>query len=448
MTKLVSRGPKYEQEFPSKQALDAALSARKIVAQKIVDLESLATAEAMPTLNPFRVLSTPEEETKILSETEGRIEAILLTVPPFLGPDGKPDENNPVDPREDRHFARLLKILGPNRDYIVVCHYYQEDRVKKWATDAGIDVDKNVCTVLSVWANTLWAQDAYIALSSTNEDNPILCEGIIFNRNDDMSIADDVAAQAPLTARSSVLYFQGGNILSSHGRTLIGRDYVFRNTGRKGTMDESQVVEAFAKLVGTEVKSLGLDNPLPRRAMGILSGIFQPVFHIDMFVTLTGVVGDLGKEIAFVGRPKIARDLLGLPPGTFDFDEYFAQIAKKLEDIGYEVRSLPLLVEYGDLNGVAPERTFYHETYNNALVENYKDGSGNWIRNVFLPLYGNPDDAIKYDFDLASRQTLDAYAKQCWEDLGFTVYSMDGLEDLAWAKGSIHCMTKVVRRSK
>lgn len=50
--------------------------------------------------------------------------------------------------------------------------------------------------------------------------------------------------------------------------------------------------------------------------------------------------------------------------------------------------------------------------------------------------------------DEDSNPLLEQAAAWEWGNLGFEVQFMDGLEDLAYGSGSVHCITKTVRRGR
>ncbi|MEE8526924.1 MAG: hypothetical protein V3T72_23565 [Thermoanaerobaculia bacterium] len=458
-----SRRPNYQRIFPTDRALAAAIRAKRIVgelldtgaegfaprplAEDAAAFDWDAAAEDPASLGSFTTSALGERlgvllNVELVPAAHGRIDEILLTVPPFTDDNGEPYPDWPVDFYYERHLRRLIELLGPGRTFTIVCHHYQRDRVREWIDEAGISRD-DLQLALSVFDYSIWAQDAYVALTAPFQ-GPMLAEGVLFPRYDDMSVADDVAAQTPTSALQSYLYFQGGNILGSPTAHLIGADYVWRNTGRAGLETEAKVLDRFSRLFGGDAIALGRHDPIPvaHRRQG-LSGIFQPIFHIDMYVTPTGVTGSSGKEIALVGRPSKAREILGQGPGPFDFDEYFQETAEQLE-AAFEVRSLPLLPEYGDLGGRA-RPAYYHLTWNNAVLENHTDDADTLHRVVYMPTFA--EDADDHGTDGAVRQTLDDAAAGIWQETGFEVRRMDGLEDLAYGAGSIHCITKTLRRS-
>jgi hypothetical protein len=116
------------------------------------------------------------------------------------------------------------------------------------------------------------------------------------------------------------------------------------------------------------------------------------------------------------------------------FDETEEQLAER-----FEVKTLPLWITSSNLNDPELEKKFYNLTWNNALVEN-----AGTVRRVLLPSYS--EDAKQFGVDRQVRRDLEQAAEQEWKALGFEVTFMDGLEDLAYGDGSVHCMTKTLKR--
>lgn len=296
---------------------------------------------------------------------------------------------------------------------------------------------------------SIWAQDAYVALND-DQGTSILVEGISFPRYEDMTVADDVAIQSQVNAYQSTLYFQGGNILGGPNTTLIGKDYIWRNATRIGTETKQDVIEAFKEILGTDVRVLGglRSGDYEYHRSRVFSGYGQqPIFHIDMYVTPTGVVGESKKEIVMLGRPQEAFEAIGMYSEDSNYDSaeidaYFDETEEQLSEC-YEVRRLPLLLTRGDLNDPANDDRYYFLTFNNVVIESY-DGKDGPIGTVIMPTYA--EDAETYGTDAAVRTKLEAVSEAAWSSAGFTVRRSDGVEDLAHGDGSIHCITKALRR--
>jgi hypothetical protein len=377
--------------------------------------------------------------TKIIGSAHGRITRILLAVPPT--------DSAAVNERDERHITTLIRLMDGHTKFCIVCRPEQVPTVESWATKYGLSPARfEIC--LSVFDYSIWAQDAYVNLLDQN-GRTVLCEGVCFPRYDDMTIADDVAMQTDISALQSYLYFQGNNVLSSRDFAIVGMDYVKRNIGRPQLESEDKVLDRFAGLLGRKTIALGRSTPIPRadRAnaagdVAYLSGTYQPVFHIDMYVTPTGVIGASGKEIVMIGRPAKAREITGEADGKFDFDSYFLEAQTQLE-LNFEVVELPLYPVKG--KGRGGKDWHYHLTYNNAVLENYTEPSGANRRIVYMPTFAGDADA--YGLPKKPREKLDAEAKSIWQSIGFEVREMDGLEDLAHGLGSVHCITKELGRT-
>lgn len=68
------------------------------------------------------------------------------------------------------------------------------------------------------------------------------------------------------------------------------------------------------------------------------------------------------------------------------------------------------------------------------------------MRNAFIPSYHDPEGVSGLEQHV--RRTLDDRAIEVWRDLDFEVWTVDCMEDLAWARGSVHCISKVLEREQ
>ena len=374
---------------------------------------------------------------KIVSEHQGRIEKMLIAVPYYAVQ---------VAEIHARHYAALFQGIGAACTFVIVCHPDHAAEMAAIATGSGVAPDHIKFVYSPQFDYTIWAQDAYVALNDA-AGAEILLEGVCFPRGDDMTIADDVAAQSTTACLQSYLYFQGGNVLGSHDLTLIGMDYVMRNVNRYGLESVSAVVDRFAQAFGSEVLPLGAELFEHENwyQAEILSGYgYQPIFHIDMYVTPTGVMGKSGKEIVFLGRPEAAKKVVGRYSdiGELNNSKYNAMFdaTEKTLATRFEVRYLPLWITRGRLGrSNFPER-YYNLTFNNCIVESSTHG-----KSVLLPTYSSDSDILGTDQSV--REALEAAAIAQWTNIGFKVNLMDAVEDLAYASGAVHCITKTLKRS-
>jgi hypothetical protein len=401
-----------------------------------------------------RKLPSPAKEgglraTQLVPDAKGMVTNILFTVPGYY------DQKNPeeiVDPLDKSHFTTLIAHLARHRrHYTVLCHASQVEEIQSWFKKEKIR-DEDLTLSISVFNYSIWAQDAYVALSD-NEGNAFLAESICFTRDHDMSVADDLAMQTSIRAIQSNLYFQGGNVLVTDDYALIGMDYVVENQGRAFLETREKVIEQFRVLFGKPVLAVGRNHLIVHRDRQYLGGgVFQPIFHIDMYITATGVRAENGKEVLFVASPRLAREILNEKETENDFDKYFDEVAEQLSQ-DFQVRRMPILpTQFRSKESEFPRH--YYLSYNNALVENYA-ANGKEHRYVYLPTFAGDVERFKseryltdYYGDKKRYQLLDSAARKIWEELGFTVFLMDPLEDLAMSWGSVHCIVKTLGRSR
>ncbi|MEX2284820.1 MAG: hypothetical protein WEE89_20195 [Gemmatimonadota bacterium] len=163
-------------------------------------------------------------------------------------------------------------------------------------------------------------------------------------------------------------------------------------------------------------------------------GLPQPVFHIDLYVTLAGVHPATGRPLALVGSIRQALALVGEEDSADDTDAGLNAVADYLVTAGYTVERLPLLPF------INPQmKKPAHFSYNNCLVEIWRDAVGSTRRRVTLPVYGNEGGPL---------DALDRAAAGIWEGLGFEVKAARGEFALvAELYGSVRCMTKVLERA-
>jgi len=380
---------------------------------------------------------------QLVSDEHGKIADILLTVPPV-----DPAYDRAVDPMDGRHLTHLISLLwgsDSDRMFTMLCDPSQIQNVETWLSDLSIP-QKNFSISISTFGYSIWAQDAYVAMEGENGE-AILCEGVHFPRYADPTIADDVSAQTDKNTMQSYLYFQGGNILEVGDYILIGMDYIVENLGRAHLETEEKVLSAFEATFGKEIIAVGRREPIQdghRIYLG--GGHFQPIFHIDMYITPTGKKSINGKDIVVVGSPKLAREAIGEHSKATDFDFYFDECADQMA-LYFEVVRMPLLPTRIKFSG--NKERFYYLSFNNALVENYGE-----VSNVYLPSFSQDvteylesNNVESYEGDTVKRKLLDDAARLAWENLGYCVHQMDGLEDLAIGWGSVHCITKTLKRN-
>jgi len=139
-------------------------------------------------------------DTNIVGAAHGCIDDIPLTVPPKLDKYKTIITDSQIWQMDERHIKHLISLMDAHTNFTILCHTHQVSSVEQWFKNLNIDSSRvDIC--ISVFKYSIWAQDAYVASNGS-----ILCEGVKFVRNDDMSIADDVSAQTEISALQFYLY--------------------------------------------------------------------------------------------------------------------------------------------------------------------------------------------------------------------------------------------------
>ncbi len=421
---------------------------------------------------------------RLVSSYDGRIDQILLCIPQWAV----------EDPAMVDGYRSLIAALRPDTRFVVVHSEGTAETVLGWFTEAGHAVDHVDLVALASYVSfTVWAEDGYVALVDQADGSTYLMEPWEFPRAGDALIADAVSDSLPIRTQQAPLIFQGGNCLIGDTFWLLGRDY-FADTlsvlsGQRPPVVQPDAVslpdfatqlysdyvdrERRLLLVGTvrEIPLLGVrglrqgdEYFLDVATDG--AGTFQPIFHIDMFITLLGTGADGTFEV-MVGDPSLADDILGTHSPWALADVYDA-IAGDLAEEGFTVHRNPLVhwptvtqtLSLGELARLAglPNnedllpavrelrqagaqddtevvvRTWHHITWNNCLVENSEQTG----RQVYMPTFGYGDKA--------SLSAIDDRMGEIWAERGFEVHRLADFNAFAERQGVVHCIKKYLKR--
>ena len=420
----------------------------------------------------------------LTSSFSGSIDRILFCFPAWAV----------ADPTLVAAYTSVIGALRIGTRFIVVHNASVGLAVEGWFADAGHPPENVERVPLPDYVLvTDWAEDAYVSLQDAADGVAYLMEPWTFLRAGDALIADAVEEHTAIRASGSPLIFQGGNCLVGGDFWMLGADY-FADTvallsGRSspvpvpsGTDPRRLVNQLFSAYVENSRKLIliGTKKPIPLRDyVGTRvgddyyldlptggTGTFQPIFHIDMFITLIGGEDD-GPFQVLVGSPTVGDGHLGTS-APFALAEVYDGIAKELHNLGFVVTRNPLVhratlgrtFELRELRALSREpdgevlapavaelaaagavdateiriRDWHHITWNNCLVENSQVVG----KHVYLPTFGHGDHA-----DLAS---IDSQMEALWEGLGFTVHMLGDFNPFASRQGVVHCIKKYVAR--
>lgn len=272
---------------------------------------------------------------------------------------------------------------------------------------------------------TNWVQDAFLVGTDPAGNRKIAASPKVFRQFGgwDDEVPRQLAAHLGWPCSVLPVGVEAGNILVDAQSVLIGSD-VARETA-----------EPEWDLLQTELASGG------RVVQVCVPNARQPIFHLDLYLTIAGPHHETGRPVALVGSVKRARALVGdletgesLEAGE-NLDVGLDAVADHLLTLGYAVERLPLLPFSNTFLTKAA-----HYTYNNCLVEVWPSPDGSIQRRVTLPSYAlEPGDVLKL---------LDDEAARIWAGLGFQVTFASGeFARVSELFGSLRCMTKVLERS-
>jgi agmatine/peptidylarginine deiminase len=418
---------------------------------------------------------------KPVSSVYGKIKRMLLTFPHI---------KTFINDIALQRYEGIFKALNKEVEYIILAHKDVHEAIRETAKKANlpgenlkliepeIDPDKNfiliqafgkyqgkvaeilgqvvgdvyVCDLGSPSWHTIWAQDGYCCIKEDN-GTTVLLEPPTFKRGGDHKVADKVATKFrdSIKKRNTKYYIEGGNILAGDNYILVGKDYLELNKMKTGK-NEEELTADFKDIFGVEhVIWVGLDEPVDF-PINVFQGKYQPIFHIDMYITLGGKwknnkedkesKSNNKKELVFVADAKSAKEIIRkkspdepFPPDEIieAFNETANWLAKyKKDDLEFEVKRLPI-----DLWRIDDTQSKFL-TYNNCLVEVIGDE-----KNVYLPKYSSPAPGS------INRCSLDEEVARIFrEDCRFdNVFQLEGAyEELCKRGGSLHCITKVLDR--
>jgi hypothetical protein len=389
---------------------------------------------------------------RLVGTANGALEEILLTIPSYAAV----EEGGAENPLAAVYRDLIAKL--PRTAFVVLTHQSVCEDVRGWFAACGAADRATLIPAPDHINFSVWAEDGYVVIRDAESSERYFVEPFDFPRYADALIADLVANATEMRTTQAPLYFQGGNVLVGDDFFMIGADYPANSVDYVGSVIAPSPGERPSDTIrrlyrsyldsSREVIYVGSTVPVPaetereikvngRRWREIVHygnepGTVQPLFHIDMFMTLAGR-DDSGARRVLVGDPRAAAQILGRPVWPHAMTEVFDNIARGLERRGCRVIRNPLpLVHVDD-----PEerlRTWYFATANNALVE-LTDGASR----IWIPTYGHGHWSALAATDDAN--------ERIWQELGFEVTRLGDFHPFAENLGAVHCIKKYLRRA-
>lgn len=388
------------------------------------------------------------ERPSLVSSSVGALDDVLLTIPAYAVQE---DAIGTV-------YRDLIGKLPAQVRFIVLTHSATEAAVRGWFSEIGAEQRATIVVAPDHLHFSIWAEDGYVVVHDQASNERFFVEPFEFPRYADGLIADMVAHATPMQSTQAPLYFQGGNVLIGDDFFLIGADYpanslkyvnrvVIPNPGEKPSETVHRLYRSHLD-PQRDLIYVGSTLPVPHQVerklehngeqwkeilyFGNKEGTVQPLFHIDMFITLAGRDAADKRQVV-VGDPRLAAEVLGQSVWPHAMVEVFDNIARGLERRGFRVIRNPLPLAYMD-DPQNKERVWYFATSNNALVQ-----IANGTKRIWIPTYGHGAWG-------ALRATDDAN-RAVWESLGFDVTPLGDFHPFAENLGAVHCIKKYLSRS-
>ena len=406
-------------------------------------LRTAATAASLAGTRP----SSPS----LVATAHGAIAQLLLTIPGYAADGGDANPYGAV-------YRDLLAKLPAQTAVVILTHETVADEVRAWLAAAGRTTPGRDTVVATddFLGFSVWAEDAYVVISDDDGAHAFV-EPAAFPRYGDALVADQVSSAARLGLFQAPLHLQGGNVLVGDDFFFIGIDYPLLTfaegilTAPAPAGEDALLREVYRRYLDAErtFVPVGTTLPVPPAAQrpftmggatwvedihaGNAPGTRQPIFHIDMFVSLAGRGAD-GRYRVLVGDPRDAARLTGEPLQAHAMAAVFDDIARDLGRRGYAVTRTPLPLVYSD-DEQARVRSWYFATSNNVLVH-APDGAR---PTVYLPTYAHGP----FGDTLAATDRRNA---EIWEDLGYDVVGLGDFHPFAINLGAAHCIKKYLAR--
>jgi len=375
------------------------------------------------------ICTDKQDPIELLSSSHGKIVSLLLTIPvPYLE-----ERQAPYTSYID--IVKEFAVQFPDRQLVLLAETRKQapDQYEQASIDLlksslqGVDLHIITTPKNPKLSFSPWAQDAFLVATNPETSAP----GIIVhpseypreNRSNDGSIAKEVADRHPAgyTSCTFPAPIEAGNVLVAEDFILVGQDEILRSE-----YSDAKFMRLFSDFFGEKKRVITLrckpktfapilEDELERHQTRTLNkgdiivvkacqhsiykwrGKAQPIFHIDLFITLLGR-SSAGKQIILVGEPVAGFDdhFLNrkekriLDEQIKDATDRINECIKNLKDdliqhdIPHKIIRNPLPLTYYTY---APLTSWYWASYNNCLVEISGEE-----KNVWLPRYYSNED--------------------------------------------------------
>ena len=398
-----------------------------------------------------RMAGREPDAPSLIASADGAIARMLMTIPSYAVREPAGADSNPYAAA----YRDMLGKLPAGIELLVLTHEGVAQEVAAWLDAAGRADRACLVAADDFLGFSVWAEDAYVVIAEDGKRSAFV-EPAAFGRYGDALVADRVSDAGDLGLFQAPLHLQGGNVLIGDEFFLIGLDYPIL-TFEEGILEappgqELDVLLAvYRRYLDAKREFVPVASQLPVPSAqqrqfeldggtwvesiyaGNAPGTRQPLFHVDMFISLAGRARN-GRYRLVVGDPREAARILDAPLQPHAMAEIFDDIARQLEARGFEVHRNPLPLVYAD-DEQRRLRRWYFATSNNALVHRPEGGRPT----VLLPTYGHGA--------FEELVATDARNREVWEGLGYDVVQLGDFHAFAVNLGAVHCVKKYLGRA-
>ena len=290
----------------------------------------------------------------------------MLTVPSSIFARYSPDAS-----ARQMGLGDLIRKLPPLPRLLLACHDRCAKEVRNWLPRSAppttiVPIDDDVDF-------SLWSQDISLSVRDRSSgDLLLLGSAHPIRPADEMAIAQ-IAAAVGIVFRRASFRFEAGNILAGDSFVLLGEDIrrivETRVQGSSPSLVSDADSIALAEVAGERtVVFVGTSRPISARSVRLMkadanwwveeifagTGWRQPIFHLDMFVSLAGRGPD-GRFRILVGDSRMASEMISGPDVSLapyfladELDEVADQLRRHAE---FNVSRNPLPLIYGEEAG-------------------------------------------------------------------------------------------------
>ncbi|TWF58434.1 hypothetical protein FHW37_101238 [Neorhizobium alkalisoli] len=366
----------------------------------------------------------------LVPDCGGIIKQIALALPAaFLGNEAPDDGFQPLIP-----IGNLLCSLPADIEVFLLVEQATASRADFWARSLNAQCRIALVSVPEEQGriSSPWIQDAFLVREASGSTT----DEILTTQMD--AVGRSLADMLSIEAHPAPLFLPGGNQLVGPDFRLIGLSQVKAEKGSSPAQPAFEISQQIDRrpvhVFGYNPKDLSKRNDdqakvrtLPE-AKNLLSAGHQFGFHVDQFVSVTGLERN-GRPLLLVGDPcdpdGLKRPLVETARQSLDAS------VRALIRQGFEVMRNPVPYAVTPDSGKRLPRL-----YNNLMLEN-EVRPGREKPFAWLPQFG----------DIEPLAAFDRLNSEIWEGLGFEVIPVFGWSHLASRNGALRCSTKVLRRS-